>query len=69
MQSPCHFLTVANHVDRIAQKEFLSLKKEFLEILSSRFDTCNILNVVLFGLDCHKLGGGDFSSFMTTLSK
>ena len=69
VSSPCHVLTVASHVDMITQSEFSDAKKEILEILSSRLDSSNVINDGLMGLDCRKLGGGDFSPFMITLSK
>ena len=69
VSSPCHVVTVASHVDIITQSEFSDAKKEILEILSSRLDSSNVTNDGLIGLDCRKLGGGDVSPFMNTLSK
>ena len=69
VQSPCHVITVASHVDTITPNEFLTVKKLILEILSSRLECCNILNVGLMGLDCRKLDGDGFSSFMIAFTK
>ena len=69
VQSPCHVITVASHVDTITPNEFFTVKKQILEILSSRLECCNILNVGLMGLDCRKLDGDGFSSFMIAFTK
>ena len=69
VSSPCHVVTVASHVDIITHSEFSHVQKEILEILSSRSDSSNVINAGVIGLDCRKLGGGDFSLFMITLSK
>ena len=66
---PCHVVTVASHVDMITQSRFSHVQKEVLTILSSRLDSFNVINAGVIGLDCRKLGGGDFSLFMITLSK
>ena len=69
VSSPCHVVTVASHGDMITLNQFLLVKKDILEILLSRLDSSNVINAGLVGLDCRKLGGGDFSPFMNTLSK
>ena len=69
VSSPCHVVTVASHVDMITQSEFLHVKEEISAILSSRLDGRNVINVGVMGLDCRKFGGGEFSSFIITLSK
>ena len=69
VSSPCHVVTVASHVDMITQSEFLCVKEEISAILSSRLDGRNVINVGVVGLDCRKCGGGEFSSFIITLSK
>ena len=69
MSSPCHVVTVASHVDMITQNEFSFIIKNMLHTLSTRLDSSNVINAGLVGLDCRKLGGGDLSPFMITLSK
>ena len=69
VSSPCHVVTVASHVDMITPGAFLCVKEEISAILSSRLDGRNVINVGVVGLDCRKCGGGEFSSFIITLSK
>ena len=68
VSSPCHVVTLASHVDMIAPSKFSNVKDDILTILSTRLDSSNVINGGVMGLDCRKLGGGDFSPFMTTLS-
>ena len=68
VSSPCHVVTVASHVDMITQNELSHVKEEIFRILSSRLHSSNVINDGLMGLDCRKLGGGDLSPFMITLS-
>ena len=68
VSSHSHVVTIASHVDMINQSEFSRVNKEILESLSSCLDSSNVVNAGLVGLDCRKLGGGDFSPFIITLS-
>ena len=68
VSSPCHIVTLASHVDMIAPSKFSNVKDDILMILSTRLDSSNVIHGGVMGLDCRKLGGGDFSPFMTTLS-
>ena len=71
VSSPCHVVTVASHVDMITPNWFLSFKEHLLETLNLRVasDYGNYIHVGLVGLDCRKLGGGNLSQFIITLSK
>ena len=68
VSSPCHVVTLASHVDMITPSKFSNVKDDIVRILSSRLDSSNVVNDGVMGLDCRKLGGGDLSPFMTTLS-
>ena len=53
----------------ISRIKFLHVKQAIVAILSSCLEGRNVLNVAVMGLDCRKFGGGEFSSFIVTLSK